>query len=226
MNIGTPLLRLSTFLDISARKCLNYFMVENTALLIIDLQKDFCYPNSAYSKLGYPTDQNLKLANKILKQVDRIQSLGIKIIYILSDYEAYEIQGKRCLFCHSNSEGSKSFLPMNKADKIVTKKSHDGFYKTELENYLKENNILNILVAGISTSVCVDSTARSAVCRGYSVTILEDLVASRDNKLHKSALKNFKLNFGFVNYSRNILKEKNGCKTTEKGARHRDKGSL
>ena len=62
----------------------------------------------------------------------------------------------------------------------------------------------NLIISGISTSVCIDTTARSAVCRGYNVIILKDAVASRNRMLHRFALENFAENFGYVTNSKNI----------------------
>ncbi len=176
-----------------------------TALLVIDIQNDFCLQNSSYNKLGYPVKQNIKLANKVDKLINRFKDKKVKIYYILSNYDNYIINNKKCGFCFKNSDGAESFLSKTRADRIIKKTTHDGFYKTKLDYFLKKDNIKTILLTGISTSVCVDSTARSAVYRGFNTIIIRDGVTSRDKNLHNFSLNNFKVNFGDVQTSKNIL---------------------
>ncbi|MCK5044411.1 cysteine hydrolase [Candidatus Parcubacteria bacterium] len=180
----------------------------NTALIIIDMQNDFCVENSKYHLMGYPIGQNIELAGKIEKKLNSFRKKGIIIVHILANYDNYRIKGKPCSFCLQKEQGSASYLKIDKKDKVIVKTTHDGFYNTNLESFLESNNIKNILIAGISTSVCVDSTARSGAIRGYRVTILEDMVASRSKKLHKYSLENFVDNFGFVKKSDSILNKK------------------
>ncbi|HRY60069.1 MAG TPA: cysteine hydrolase [Patescibacteria group bacterium] len=180
---------------------------KNTALIVIDIQKDFCTKGSAYNKLGYPIEHNFALAKKINKAIKQFRDKNIPIYFILSNYDDFVIKGDKCVFCLSGSKGTEPCLPEEKADRIIIKKTHDGFYNTKLDFFLKKDKVKNILIAGISTSVCVDSTARSGVARGYNVVVLSNLVASRNKDFHKFALDNFKNNFGEVDNSKNLLKK-------------------
>ncbi len=180
----------------------------NTALIVIDMQNDFCAEDSKYHLMGYPVEQNIELAGRIEKKLNSFRRKGIIIAHILANYDNYRIKGKPCSFCLPKEQGSASYLKINKKDKVIIKTTPDGFYNTNLESFLKNNKIKNILIAGISTSVCVDSTARSGAIRGYRVIILEDMVASKNKKLHKFSLENFADNFGFVEKSDSILNKK------------------
>jgi len=179
----------------------------DTALIVIDVQKDFCVKGSAYNKSGYPVEHNMVLAKKINKAIRQFRDKNFLVYYVLSNYDNFLINGDKCKFCLSKSAGSESYLPEEQADRVIIKKTHDGFYNTKLNFFLKKDKIKNIIVAGISTSVCVDSTARSAICRGYNVIILSDHVASRNNNFHRITLNNFKKNFGKVDILRNLLKK-------------------
>ena len=180
---------------------------QNTALIIIDIQNDFCTPDLAYNKLGYPVEKNIALAKKIKGTLPLFKNKKIPIYYVISNYDDFIIKGEKCKFCLSITKGPESYLPKELADRIIIKKTHDGFYNTKLDSFLKQDKIKNVLIAGISTSVCVDSTARSAVGRGYATTILRDLVTSRNKSFHKIALDNFKNNFGEVDNYHNLLKK-------------------
>jgi len=181
------------------------FKIKKTAFLIIDLQNDFCQKNSNYCRLGYPVKQNCRIAQKIEKIIKKFQNKKILIFFVISNYNNYKIKGIKCGYCLKNTQGIKPYFGKAIAGKIILKKTHDGFYKTELDYYLKKNGIKNLIISGISTSVCVDTTARAAVCRGYNVVILKDAVVSRNQTLHRFALKNFSENFGYVMNSKDTI---------------------
>lgn len=181
-------------------------LASRTALLVIDLQNDFCTANSRYAKLGYPVYDNARLAINIQNIVNKLRGLKVGIFYLISHYDHYKIKGVKCSYCLAGSYGARPYLNPDTKDVILIKKTHDGFYHTKLNYYLKKNSIKNLIIIGISTSVCVDTTARSAVCRGYNTIILEDGVTSRDLKLHRFALENFAKNFGYVTSSDIIIK--------------------
>ena len=184
--------------------------MDKTALLVIDVQNDFCKENSKYHKMGYPIILNSRLAVKIKGFIEKTD---VKVFFIISNYDDFTIKGENCVFCHRGTEGAKSYIDEKLADEIIIKNTHDGFYNTQLEDILMKYSIKKILIAGISTAVCIDSTARSAVCRGYNTTIIKDLVVYRDNKIHEIFLDNFNKNIGFV---KGLGEIENGCKTSEK----------
>lgn len=178
---------------------------KETALLIVDIQNDYCTEGSHYHKLGYPIRKNCRIAQKIKKVINALHDKKIKIYYLISNYDDYKIKGVSCGYCQKNTLGAEPYIIREKADRIIIKNTHDGFYKTKLDYYLKKDCIKNLIISGISSSVCVDTTARAAVCRGFDVVILEDAVISRNHMFHKFALKNFADNFGYVMYSKKIF---------------------
>jgi nicotinamidase-related amidase len=62
---------------------------------------------------------------------------------------------------------------------VSGKVGFNGFANTELDRVLRERNIRNVLLAGMVTSLCIDSTGRAAYERGYSVTVLSDCTSAR-----------------------------------------------
>ena len=172
-------------------------------LLVIDLQNDFCQTNSVYHKLGYPVKQNQVIARKIDQFINAIQS-EFNIFFILSHYDSFFIKGKRINFCQQGTFGAQSYLNQELADEIIIKTSHDGFQQTNLDQLLQLYQTKKVYLTGISLPVCVESTARSAVNRGYNTTIISDLVTYRDESLKKVYLQNFSDNIGFVKTVREI----------------------
>jgi ureidoacrylate peracid hydrolase len=108
--------------------------------------------------------------------------------------------------CIRGSEGAEfvSELEVKESDIIVTKNRYDAFYGTNLETYLSANNISQVLIAGVQTNVCVDTTVRSASIRDYDVTVLQDCVGTPDRGRSKVIFENIEQYFGDLRESTDI----------------------
>jgi nicotinamidase-related amidase len=73
-------------------------------------------------------------------------------------------------------------------DHLVTKKSWDSFHGTLLDDYLRSESISQVVIAGIATSIGVESTARSAHAHGYNVTLATDGMTDLDADSHRNAV--------------------------------------
>jgi nicotinamidase-related amidase len=73
-------------------------------------------------------------------------------------------------------------------DRLVTKKSWDSFHGTALDEYLLSASISQVVIAGIATSIGVESTARSAHAHGYNVTLATDGMTDLDAEAHYNTL--------------------------------------
>ncbi len=81
---------------------------------------------------------------------------------------------------------------------IVTKHRYDAFIGTDLEVVLRAASIRTVIVCGVTTNFCVESTARHAFCLDYYVVVPSDAVAHWDPSAHEAALKNIEYGFGQV----------------------------
>ena len=73
---------------------------------------------------------------------------------------------------------------------VVKKSTYDAFYNTLLDDILVKESIDTLIILGVRTHLCVDTTARSAFVRGYHVVVPCDGVADKPNDVHECALKN------------------------------------
>ncbi len=83
-----------------------------------------------------------------------------------------------------------------------------AFYATELGDILKQRGIENLLVGGVTTEVCVNTTVREANDRGYRCVVLADCCASYFPEFHEMGLRMIKAQggiFGWVSDSRSVL---------------------
>jgi nicotinamidase-related amidase len=81
---------------------------------------------------------------------------------------------------------------------ILRKTSMGAFASTDIEQLLKDINVEHLYFTGVSTNVCVESTAREAADRGYSVTIIDDACSTTHKDLHDACLSTFSKYFGKV----------------------------
>jgi ureidoacrylate peracid hydrolase len=80
----------------------------------------------------------------------------------------------------------------------VTKRNYDGFHETPLDTVLRSRGIESLVMAGVTTNVCVESTARHGYFLGYYIVLASDCAAAPDRAEHDAALRNVRLYFGKV----------------------------
>ncbi len=94
------------------------------------------------------------------------------------------------------------------ADDILLRKTTIGaFASTGIDSLLRGMGIDHLAITGISTNMCVESTAREAADRGYRVTLVEDACATTHRDLHDSTMRNFARLFGRVRMTADVLAE-------------------
>ena len=87
-------------------------------------------------------------------------------------------------------------VPIKEEDIILPKKRYSAFFETDLDEKLRSRGIKDILISGVMTNLCCETTARDAFMRDYRVFVLIDGTATRKSDLHLATLKN--LGFGFA----------------------------
>jgi nicotinamidase-related amidase len=146
-----------------------------TALLIIDIQNDY-FPGGTMELVS--ADETAEKAAQMLKYFRDMQLPVIHIQHIALQEGA--------TFFLPNTPGAeinKSVRPLA-GEKIITKNYPNSFRDTELLEWLKHNNISNLVICGMMTDVCVDATTRAAMDFGFHNTIITDAVTTRDRDLN------------------------------------------
>ena len=90
-------------------------------------------------------------------------------------------------------------------ERVVIKHRYSAFINTDLNTVLKARNIQSVLVCGVATNVCVETTARDAYMYDYYVTMIDDCSAAYEAKLHLGTLDNMRRHFGLVASSHEII---------------------
>ena len=142
--------------------------VMKEALIIIDVQNDY-FPGGT-CELVHPYE-----AEKVIRDlIAESRGMGRPIIYIQhfnepGDY--FFLEGTR------GAEISDRIAP-SPEDKVIVKRYPNSFLKTELDAYLKGLGVEKLIMCGMMTHMCVDTTVRAAMDYGYEVTVIADACAT------------------------------------------------
>lgn len=140
------------------------------ALLIVDVQ------NGMFQE-GEEVFQGDRLIQNLNDLLIRARSMEIPIFYVQHN----ETAGKQLEHGTNSWEIHSSITPKSE-DIIIQKTTPDSFFNTSLEQELKKQEIEHLIIAGIQTEVCVDTTCRRAFSMGYKVTLVSDTHSTWDSK--------------------------------------------
>lgn len=154
--------------------------MENTALLIIDVQNDY-FKGGKMELVGYE-----KAGNNAKLVLDYFRAQKLPVIHI--KHIATQEGATFFIPNTSGAEINKIVLP-REDEKIITKHYPNSFRETELLEYLQSKGIKNLVITGMMTDVCVESTTRAAFDLGFNNTIISDATATRDRELFGKIVK-------------------------------------
>jgi len=199
-----------------------------TALLIIDMQRDFMEPGGFGETLGNDVSQLARAVKPIGAVLAAARAAGMLVIHTreghlpdLSDAPPAKVErgapslrigdpgpmGRILIRGEAGHDIIPELYPLD-SEIVIDKPGKGAFYATELGDTLGKYGVENLLVCGVTTEVCVNTTVREANDRGYDCLVLEDCVASYFPELHRAALAMVKAQggiFGWVSDSGRFL---------------------
>lgn len=179
---------------------------ERTALLVIDMQNDFCAVGGYLQKeRNYDVSFAPAVAERIGAMVEHARQSGVSLVWIRSIYDfkylnAAERAKRGTEGCCLEGTWGVDFFRLAPLDHefIVDKHCFDAFKNPALDRYLRAKGIETLIITGVATNVCVDSTLRDGFFHGYNIVLLEDCVASNSSAGHEGTIATVRNNIGRV----------------------------
>jgi ureidoacrylate peracid hydrolase len=195
---------------------IDFFQVHpsRTALIVIDMQNAFVDG----SVEGYEVPTARGLIPRLEDLIRFARSHAMPVIWTQSDHSApfggimlKKFPGMaehRILWRGEDSFDLYAGMPQpGEGDYRVVKHKYDAFFETDLDAILRNRGIRTVIITGVATNVCCESTARSAFMRDYEVVFPADANATFDPQAHAATLESIKQFFGRVMDTETLLAE-------------------
>ncbi len=191
----------------------------HTALIIIDMQKDFVLDGLACDQAGRDLTATRSIIPTLTRLLAAARASGTLVVHVgfwtLPDHDSdsgpWLAQRRRATFssdkvCIADTEGAEFIDELSPlaGEMVVHKHRYSAFKGTDLDMVLRAHGIRTVVVTGVSTNVCVESATRDAFEYSYYACVPRDAVASWDMDLHAATLKTIDARFGLVSDSAEI----------------------
>ena len=201
----------------------------HTALLVVDMQNDFCSPKGSMARMGLDVSRMASIIPAIVRLTGVAREVGVLTVFLrvidteeaaisaayyeanVAFYEPYlkegETEGTNAPWMDvAFGEGFCAPIEPKKGDVAITKHRFGAFVNTKLDQVLRSNDVKSVVVAGVMTDVCVESTARAALDHDYYVIVPEDCTATIDDERKRASLRAIGSYFGVVTSSEEIIR--------------------
>ena len=181
--------------------------LSSSALLVIDMQNFFLNPKSQTFTPG-----GLAIISNVSQLIKAFRKNRLPVIYTAHVHKSQKMDGGLMSWWWEgmvieNTEDAKihpDLAPLPE-EKVVFKHRYSGFYNTDLEITLRCLKITDLVICGIMTNLCCETTAREAFMRDFKVFFLLDATGTVDEELHLATLKNLAFGFAYVTKTEEIL---------------------
>ncbi|HEY2990763.1 MAG TPA: isochorismatase family cysteine hydrolase [Candidatus Binatia bacterium] len=187
-----------------------------SALIVVDVQNDFASPKGSAAQRGEDVSASVAMVPRLVRLIDEARRAGLTVVYVKTTHSEWtdtpswiyrKSQQKELNTCREGTWGAEFYdgIAPRSDERIVIKHRYSAFINTDMNTVLKAKGIESVLVTGIATNVCVETTARDAYMFDYYVTMVSDCSAAYEPKLHESTLENMRRHFGLVANSDEII---------------------
>ena len=187
----------------------------NFGLLVVDMQNGFVSKGGSYDLLGMNTESYRKIIPKTKELIDYCRAEGIPVFYTEAIREPSGIdlltrvhrllpvtreERLKVPICVRGTWDAKTIdeIKPEDSDHVVIKRRDSAFQDTELRVWLQSEGINTLIICGVDTSICVETSLRDAFNIGYDVILISDATASGINKHYETTLERVRDYYGLV----------------------------
>jgi len=189
----------------------------HSALIVIDMQNDFCAKGGLVDRGGRDASAVRVMAKHLPPLIDSARKSGVLVIFVRSSYstdrniflsdvwleQAARKQGGGYTLTPVCQDGTWEAdyygdIRPTPGDVVVTKHRYSAFHSTDLELILRSHGVRTIVLTGVSTNVCVETTAREGFVRDFYIVLVGDATAAYSAEEHNTTLKTIDRFFGEV----------------------------
>jgi nicotinamidase-related amidase len=190
---------------------------KTTAVIVVDVQNDFCHSDSPLAKIGMDMTAAQDMVPHLLQLIDAARGAGATIVWVKMVHSENTVSPVALehrlrtrpnaeMICVEGTWGTELYrVEPEPGEPIVIKHRYSAFVDTDLQLILRSRGITSLILTGVATNVCVESTARDAYMRDYYVTFVDDCSAAYDQAKHDATLRNMADHFGVVATSGEIM---------------------
>lgn len=177
-----------------------------TALLIVDMVKDFTDPDGL---VFYP--QNREILPKIKRVLDKCREKDVLVVYLQHCNRKGKFDRKAAAMRPNCIEGSGGeeidpMLPVKESDYVIKKRRYSGFFATDLDLVLRENDVKNVIIVGTKTNCCIRATVTDAFYLDYEGYVVSDCVATNSETVNRVHLEDIDKYLGHMIDSETLFK--------------------
>lgn len=187
-----------------------------TAVLVVDMQNDFCHPEGAFVAGGRDVSTAIAMAPRLESFLNEARAHRVHVVFIRTTHDettdtkvwlerTSRARATKPSTCRTDTWGADFYQVSPKSgEPVIVKHRYSAFTETSLNIVLRAAGITSLLVTGVATEVCVESTLRDGLSHDYHMTLVEDCCASYSEDAHNQTIANVRDNFGFVVNSEDI----------------------
>ena len=170
----------------------------NRALLVVDMQNGFCHPEGSFARIGLGLEGADTAVRNAAVAIGQARQAGLPVVYTRHLYRPGRADEGRALKQNSAALAGVNGLAAGTwdadvvdelgcrpGDLIVDKVRFDAFQWTSLEPLLHGLGVAELVVCGVVTNICVETTIRSAFMRDFPEIMLADCCAAATRRLHE-----------------------------------------
>lgn len=185
-------------------------------LLIIDVQNDFCSPDGYWGQVANDRSAVIAMMPRLHKLIDAARAAGTLVVFVQAIYDEHflsapwrernvrrKLEVARCL---SGSWGADFYeVKPRPTDIVIQKHRYSAFIDTELDMILRVRGVETLIMTGVATNVCVETTARDGFMKDYYIVFASDCTAAKSAAAQEATLHNIRENFGVVASAEEII---------------------